>query len=296
MASVVFGRFSPYNTFVHRLDPRNKIFMVILLMVMIFLRIGNWSTTYILCGVYLLFLIIIMLIAKISFLELFKSLKSMWFLVLFIFAIYVFLPATVEIKETGHVAFYINTYPIYWESFLQSGYIIFRLIMMIALMMLLTSTTTPMNLTYAFEWYMSPLKVIKFPAHEIAMTLSIALRFIPTLLDETERIQKAQASRGVDFNKGGIFKRFKAIVSLIIPLFISAIDRSEQLADAMEARGFDPKMKRTRYRILKFHLRDLISLLFVLILFAGVLTLFIFDKNGYQIDILNFFFNIKTKF
>lgn len=270
--------------------------MVILLMVMIFLRIGNWSTTYILCGVYLLFLIIIMLIAKISFLELFKSLKSMWFLVLFIFAIYVFLPATVEIKETGHVAFYINTYPIYWESFLQSGYIIFRLIMMIALMMLLTSTTTPMNLTYAFEWYMSPLKVIKFPAHEIAMTLSIALRFIPTLLDETERIQKAQASRGVDFNKGGIFKRFKAIISLIIPLFISAIDRSEQLADAMEARGFDPKMKRTRYRILKFHLRDLISLLFVLILFAGVLTLFIFDKNGYPIDILNFFFNIKTKF
>ena len=237
-----------------------------------------------------------MIVSRISFLELFKSLKSMWFLVLFIFAIYIFLPASVEIKETGHIAFSINTYPIYWESFLQAGYIILRLIMMIALMMLLTSTTKPTDLTYAFEWYMLPLKVIHFPAHEIAMTLSIALRFIPTLLDESERITKAQASRGVDFNKGGLFKRFKAIISLIIPLFISSIERSEQLADAMEARGFDPKEKRTRYRILRFHLRDFIALFIVIALFAGVLTLFIFDKVGYPIDLLKFFFGIETMF
>lgn len=293
MANVVFGRYSPYNTITHRLDPRNKLFMVILLMVTIFLQIGNWSTTFILSGFYLLVLIIVMIISRISFLELFKSLRSMWFFVLLIFAIYVFLPATASIKETGHIAFMINTYPIYWESFLQAGYIILRIVMMIGLMMLLTSTTKPMDLTYAFEWYMYPLKVIHFPVHEIAMTLSIALRFVPTLLDETDRIMKAQASRGVDFNKGGLFKRFKAVISLIIPLFISSIDRSEQLADAMEARGYDPKEKRTRYRVLRFHMRDLLACLIVLLIFGGALTLLIFDNNGVKIDLMDFFFHIK---
>ena len=98
---------------------------------------------------------------------------------------------------------------------------------MISLTMVLTATTKPMDLTYAFEWYMTPLKVIRFPVHEIAMTISIALRFIPTLLDETDRIMKAQSSRGVDFKHGKISSRLKAIVSLIIPLFISSFKRSE---------------------------------------------------------------------
>ena len=297
MASIVFGRYSPYESVVHRLDARNKIFISILLMVAIFFRIGNWTTTLILSGTYLILLIVVMLLSRVSFLELFKSLMSMWFFVLLIFVIYVFLPAPAEIKATGHVAFYINgNYPIYYESFFQSAYIIVRIILMISLMMILTSTTKPMDLTYAFEWYMMPLKVIHFPVHEIAMTLSIALRFIPTLLDETERITKAQASRGVDFNRGGIFKRFRALISLIIPLFISAIDRSEQLADAMEARGFDPRQKRTKYRVLHYGLNDLVAFVLAGSFFAGVLTLFIFDNNGYPIDILNYFFGIETIF
>ena len=143
-----------------------------------------------------------------------------------------------------------------------------------------------MDLTYAFEWYMTPLKVVRFPVHEIAMTLSIALRFIPTLLDETNRIMKAQASRGVDFNRGGLFKRFKAVISLIIPLFVSAIQRSEELSDAMEARGYDPRAKRTKYRKLIFGWRDIIALLFALAVFGGVLYLFIYDK---RIETLNLF-------
>ena len=117
---------------------------------------------------------------------------------------------------------------------------------MIALTMVLTSTTKPMDLTYAIEWYLTPLKLVKFPSHIVAMTLSIALRFIPTLLDETHRIMKAQASRGVDFDHGGLIKRLSAIVSLIIPLFVSAIGRSEELSNAMEARGYDPYGKRSR--------------------------------------------------
>ena len=162
-----------------------------------------------------------------------------------------------------------------------------RLVLMLALTMVLTSTTKPMDMTYAFEWYMTPLKVVRFPAHEIAMTLSIALRFIPTLLDETERIMKAQASRGVDFNHGGLFKRFGAVIALIIPLFVSALERSEELANAMIVRGYDPRAKRTRYRLLRFSWRDIIAFLLIGGLFAGIIVLFVLDKKDNPLDLVN---------
>ena len=145
MAKVVFGRYSPYQTFTHKLDPRNKVFIVLLLMVAIFFQFGNWSTTLIFSGIYLLLLILWMIISKVSFLELFKSLGSMWFFVILIFAIYIFMPASAKVKATGHIAFSINNYPIYFESFFQAAYIITRIILMIALMMVLTSTTKPMD-------------------------------------------------------------------------------------------------------------------------------------------------------
>ena len=145
--------------------------------------------------------------------------------------------------------------------------------MMICITMVLTSTTKPLDLTYGLEWYMTPLKPLHFPVHIIAMMISIALRFIPTILDETQRIKKAQESRGVDFSHGGPFKRVKAVVSLIIPLFISAFERSEQLADAMEARGYDPNGKRTRYRILHFHWSDLFTFIICAGMCAGVMYL-----------------------
>jgi energy-coupling factor transport system permease protein len=107
---------------------------------------------------------------------------------------------------------------------------------------------------------------------------------------------KAQASRGVDFTRGGLGKRLKAIITLIIPLFVSAIERSEELSNAMEARGYDPKAKRSKYRILHFSYRDIIAFLIILLIFAGVLTLFIFDKNGREIDIIKFFFNVDVGF
>ena len=153
-------------------------------------------------------------------------------------------------------------------------------------------SSKPMDMTYAFEWYMTPLKPIHFPVHEIAMTLSIALRFIPTLLDETDRIMKAQASRGVDFNHGGIFKRFGAIIALIIPLFVSALERSEELANAMIVRGYDPKAKRTRYRLLRFSWRDIIAFLFIGAIFAGIIVLFVFDRKS-PVDLIQFFFHVQ---
>ena len=290
MNSVTFGRYNPQNAFTHKVDPRNKIIIVILLMVSIFLQFHVWSTTLLLSAALLIIFIIIMLISRVSFIQLFKSLASMWMLVLMLLAIYVFIPNPTYKMECYRFNAH---YAIYWDSFYQCGYIILRLVLMVALTMVLTSTTKPMDLTYAFEWYMTPLKVIRFPVHEIAMTLSIALRFIPTLLDETERIMKAQASRGVDFNRGGLGKRFKAIISLIIPLFVSAIQRSEELSDAMEARGYDPRAKRTRFRKLHFGWRDIIAFLIATAIFGGILYLFIYDHTVEPLNLFMIIFKIN---
>lgn len=177
----------------------------------------------------------------------------------------------------------------------MSGYILLRIIMLLSITLILTSTTTPMDMTYAFEWYFSPLRVIKFPAQAVAMTISIALRFIPTILDESKRIMNAQASRGVDYEHGGLFKKVKAMFTLVIPLFVSALERSDELSNAMMARGYDPNAKRTRYKKLSFHLVDLFAFLFISLIFAGVLTLFILDNNG-GINIIEFIFRIKPIF
>lgn len=298
MNNLTFGRYSPFNTVVHRLDPRNKIFIMVLLMVCIFLRVASWSSTLIISGVLFLFLLLVMIITRVSFLSLLKSIGAIWFLLLFLIVIYVFVPNP-QYNPT-HIAFRINGYPIIYDAFYQCGYIFIRLIMMLMITMILTSSTKPMDLTYGLEWYLAPLKVVKFPSHIVAMTLSIALRFIPTLIDETNRIIKAQASRGVDFNHGGPFKRFRAIFSLIIPLFVSAITRSEELSDAMEARGYDPYAKRSRYRVLRFHFSDLLALLLGLILFGGILTLVVLDKcvpEFYQqVNLIKWIFNIDPLF
>ncbi len=284
MASMTFGRYTFKETYVHHLDARNKIFLMILFMVGIFFQFHMWSTSLILSGLYIIVLIAIMIISKINFFQLFKSLAGMWMFIIILMAIYIFIPNNNYYLPT---AFSIGSLQVKWDAFCQSGYIVMRLILMLALTMVLTSTTKPMDMTYAFEWYMTPLKVVRFPAHEIAMTLSIALRFIPTLLDETERIMKAQASRGVDFNHGGLFKRFGAVIALIIPLFVSALERSEELANAMIVRGYDPRAKRTRYRLLKFSWRDIIAFLLIGGFFAGIIVLFVFDKKDNHLDLVN---------
>lgn len=294
MSEITFGRFTPFNTSIHRIDPRNKILLMILLMVCVFLGVNSWSTTLIMSAILLLFLIIFFIIAKIKFIDLFRSLSALWFLILFLLIIYIFVPN--NNYDPTHVAFYIGTYPVNYDAFYQAGYIILRIIMMLMIMMLLTSTTSPMNLTYGLEWYMTPLKIFKFPTHIVAMTLSIALRFVPTLIDETDRIIKAQSSRGACFQKGSFFKKFGAIISLIIPLFVSAINRSEDLSNAMEARGYDPYGKRSRYRKLTFTYIDLISLLVVLVIFGGFVALKVYDTNYGNVDFIYWIFGQKPLF
>lgn len=288
MSQLTFGRFTPYKTVIHKLDPRNKLLLTILLLVCVFLGVSSWSSTLILSSLLLLILIAFFVIGKVSFIDLFRSLKAMWLLVLFLVIIFVFVP-NASYNPT-HIAFYIGSYGVNYDAFYNAGYIILRIVLLLMIMMLLTSTTSPMNLTYALEWYMTPLTLIKFPSHIVAMTLSIALRFIPTLLDETDRIIKAQSSRGANFYKGAFFKKFGAIISLIIPLFVSAINRSEDLSNAMEARGYDPYGKRTRYRKLSFGWVDLLAFLLIVVIFASFVILKVWDTNVCKVDLILWIF------
>jgi len=277
MNSIALGRYVPHNTFIHRMDPRNKIFCLIALMVAIFISYPTYELTFVIGGAVAIFIVALLLLARVRIIDVFKSLKVLWFFVLLLMIINVFAPPA----NAVNVAFTIGKTNIYYEAIFQSLKIILRLVLMIMLTTLLTATTKPLDLTYGLEWYMSPLKVIKFPAHEVAMTISIALRFIPTLLDETDRIMKAQSSRGVDFKHGKLSSRIKAIVSLIIPLFISSFQKSEELADSMEARGYDPRAVRTRYRILKFGVNDLLAFILCLLVLGGTIvsSVLVYDLN-----------------
>lgn len=270
------GKYVPYQSPIHKLDARLKLLGVILLMVCVFLSfnhtlevgpVTNFSMTFLMDGIMLIICITLLGMTRTSILDVLRSLKSLWIMIVFLLLIYSIMPTSQAVLP---LAFEVKAWgwQVYWDSFAQAGKILLRLIMMIMLTMVLTSSTKPLDLTYAIEWYLTPLKIFHFPAHEIAMTISIALRFIPTLLEDTERIMKAQESRGVSFSAGGLFKKVKALISLIIPLFVSAFNRSDELADAMECRGYDPSAKRTRYRLMRFGWGDLVGFVFVGGLFA----------------------------
>jgi energy-coupling factor transport system permease protein len=269
MSNFAMGRYIPYHSFLHRMDPRAKVFGLILLMVAIFMSFPSWEMTAAMEGIAFLVIMVLLFASHLSLRQLLGSLKSLWLMVIFLLIIYIVTPRT---KVSIGIAFSIYNYPIYWDSFAEAGKILIRLMLMIELSMILTATTKPLDLTYALEWYMTPLKWIGFPSHIVAMTITLALRFIPTILEDVNRIMKAQASRGVDFEHGRIGSKFRAIISLIVPLFVSSFIRSDDLANAMECRGYDPKLKRTRYRTLRFSWMDLL----LTILAAGFATVFIY--------------------
>ena len=173
--------------------------------------------------------------------------------------------------DKSHLAFTINGYPIYYDAFIQWGYIVIRLVMMLMITMTLTSATKPMDLTYGLEWYLTPLKLVKFPSHIVAMTLSIALRFIPTLIEETDKIMKAQESRGANYDTGSVFARLKGYITVLIPLFVSSFKRAEDLAIAMDARCYRGGNNRTKLNPLKIKGTDVV----VFILFMAGAALLI---------------------
>lgn len=281
MNNIALGKYIPGSSFIHKLDPRNKILIMILLMVAIFWDVG--TLRFPLYIVLSIFIYVLLRISGISIKTIFKSLKPMMFMMVFLFIINMF------VYQEGYVLFTIPflNFTLYLESITQTLFIIIRLALMLAVTTILTTTTKPLDMTYGLEWYMSPLKVIRFPAHEISMTISIALRFIPTILEETERIIKAQKSRGVDLEEGKLKEKIGAIISLLIPLLISSFQRSEELSDAMEARGYNPSAKRTRYRVLKFKLSDSFAALITVILLTLVILL-----EVYNLQIVTWFWGL----
>ena len=270
MKSFALGRYVPYNTWIHRLDPRLKILATILLMVSVFLNYSTWSMRYFMMGTLFLIITVLLFLARITLSHLFASLRHLWFMVIFLLIIYLFMPNGNHVLP---IAWNLNGWIVYWDSFAEAGRILLRLVMMMELTLVLTATTKPLDLTYALEWYLSPLKPLHFPANEVAMTISIAIRFIPTLMEDASRVMKAQSSRGVDFEHGSLWKRIMGVSSLVIPLFVSSFMRSEELANAMECRGYDPGKKRTRYHVLKFGWMDLLAFLFSAGLLGGCITL-----------------------
>ncbi|MCQ2795465.1 MAG: energy-coupling factor transporter transmembrane protein EcfT [Bacilli bacterium] len=268
MDKYILGKYVPYNTIIHRLDPRMKILGMIMLVVSVFLSYGSWTTMFVLSGINAASIFTLMLISKVRLRDLLYQLRSLWILILLLMIINIFVPPVGSI----HVIAESGNFKLYAESFLQSGKIILRLLEMFGIAMILTASTTPQELTYGFSFFMRPLKKIKFPAEEVAMTVSIALRFIPTLLEETNRIYKAQSSRGIDFKKGNIKEKFKGIIALIIPLFVSSLSMSDDLAFALEARGYNPKANRTQYRQLHWKVNDTIAIILVILYMSMFIT------------------------
>lgn len=280
MDKYILGKYLPLNTFVHKLDPRMKIIAMILFMVGIFMPYPSWSFTFVMSGFNALVIFIIMLISKVRLRDLIVQLKSIWFLLLILMIINIFLPPAGSI----HLIAQSGSFKLYAESFMQTAKIMLRLFEMFGVAMILTATTSPQELSFGFGWFIKPLKKVKFPVEEVAMTVSIALRFIPTLLEETNRIYKAQSSRGVDFKHGNLKMKFKGLIALIIPLFVSAFTMSDDLAFALEARGYNPKENRTSYRILKWSLSDTIALILVALLVIGIITI-----SAMKLDLLKFY-------
>lgn len=253
MKNIALGRYLPLNSLIHKLDPRIKIMTMVFLMVSVFMVGGD--NAFLAYGVIFAVLLMGVLSAKLTIMYVVKSMKPMIFMMVFLFVINIFS------FKTGTVLLTIGSFKIYSDAIINTLFIIFRLMLMIMITTLLTATTAPLDLTLGIEDLLSPFKKIGVPSHEIAMMISIALRFIPTLIEDTQRIMNAQSSRGVDFDEGKLKEKIVGIVSLIIPLFVSAYHRAEDLADAMEARGYAPGKERTRYKQLKITTSDILILL-----------------------------------
>ena len=249
MGNITLGRYIPLDSPIHKMDPRAKIVAMLLMLVAIFLPAG-WI------GYAVLFLAVsfVIIIAKLSFSFIWRAMRPMLFMLVFLFIINSFL------LKTGNPLFTVGPFTLYSDAVFQTLYIAVRLLLMVMITTCLTATTKPLDMTMGIEDLLKPLIRIHVPAHEIAMLISIALRFIPDLIDETVRIMKAQESRGVDLKEGKIRERIGAILSLIVPLFVSAFQRAEDLANAMEARGYAPGEERTRYKVLKMEGRDYVLL------------------------------------
>ncbi len=263
MKDVTFGQFYPAKSFVHKMDARIKILLTIAYIVAVFLVTPFQFMGFAAC---LVFVLVATFAARVPILRVLKSIKGILFFIILSAVLQIFF------NVSGEVLVKWSFITITTGGLVNAGFIIARITLVVLGASLLTLTTTPVDLADGIESLLFPLKFIKFPVHEFALIMSIALRFIPTLLDETDRIIKAQKARGADFESGNIFKRAKALIPVLIPLLIGSFRRADELADAMDARCYAGSKNRTKYKKAKLTWRDLIAT----VLMAGLITGIVF--------------------
>ena len=276
---VIFGQYYPQKSFVHRMDPRAKIVLMIAYIVAIFVADNFFGLAAV-----TLFLIVTVIFSRVPFGSVLRSVKMILFLIIFTAILNLFFYST----EGVHLIWQWGILALSWESIVNMIFLAFRLFLLVMGTSILTLTTAPVELTDGIESLLNPLKYIKFPVHELALIMSIALRFIPTLMDETNRIIAAQKARGADFETGGLFKRAKAMIPVLIPLLVSAFRRAEELGDAMDARCYSGAKGRTKYKKLTFTWRDLAATLVVAALITGIVLLNIYIPGG-KFGIIDYF-------
>ena len=252
--NITFGQYYPSQSPVHRLDPRMKIILLIIYIVAVFMAQTLWGFIPV-----VLFMAFAVVMSRIPFRMMLKSLKPLRFILIFTMVINIlFLPGE-------HVLLTLGFASVTTESLMTAVLYGLRLVFLVMGSSLLTFTTAPVPLTDGLERLLSPLQVVHFPAHEMAMMMTIALRFIPTLMEEADKIMKAQSARGADFTSGSRIQRAKAMVPLLVPLFVSAFRRASDLAMAMEARCYHGGEGRTRLHVLKMKKADYLALLLTLL-------------------------------
>lgn len=266
LKDVTLGQYFPGTTPVHRMDPRMKLLMTILYIVVLFVADGLLS--YIAIAA---FLVTVIAISHISPKVVLSGMKPLIIIIAITGVLNMFYT-----PGEGEPLLRVWKLTIYKEGIVTAAFMIVRIMLLVCGTFMLTYTTSPLELTDGIESLLKPLEKIRVPAHELAMMMSIALRFIPTLIEEADKIMSAQKARGADFDSGNILKRAKALIPLLVPLFISAFRRADELAVAMECRCYHGGKGRTRMRVLRFHSVDWLALLVMALLTAAIILLKVF--------------------
>lgn len=256
---ITIGQYLPGESFVHKLDPRTKIIISILFIASLF--VVNKFIAY---GFIVAFLALVVCVAKIPFRYLYKGLKPIFLLIAFTAILNLFM------VKGGAIIFELGFLKIYEQGLRTAVFMAIRLILLIMGTSVLTLTTSPIELTDGIERLLSPIG--KELAHELAMMMTIALRFIPTLMDETDKIMKAQKARGADFESGNLMQKAKSLIPILVPLFISSFKRADELAMAMEARCYRGGAGRTRMKVLKYTSKDIIAYVVFAVMFGCVIV------------------------
>ena len=261
LKEITLGQYFPGDSLIHRLDPRTKLMVVVLFIIALFL-----SKSFVSYGLMVLFLAYCVAVSKVGLKALFKGMKPIIFILIFTGVLNLFY------SSEGTMLFQWKFLHITTGGLHSAFFMVLRVMLLISGTFLLTYTTSPIRLTDGLESLLGPLKKLKIPVHELAMMMSIALRFIPTLIEETDKIISAQKARGANFDDGNLFQRAKAMVPLLVPLFVSSFRRADELATAMECRCYHGGQGRTKLHQLHYHRRDAIAMLCCILLFSGAVV------------------------